>query len=63
MDRRLLLWTLVAFFGASVAFSVVQDLTRDEPIAVTIALEVVVLALIIGFIVLLVRRNERRGGS
>jgi hypothetical protein len=54
---RTLLWTLVAFFGASIAFRAVQNATEDEPLAVTIAIEVVVLAAIIGLIVFLVRRQ------
>lgn len=60
MQRSTLLWALVAFFGASLAFSAVQDLTEDESTAVTLIAQVVVLALIIGLIVLLVRRSERR---
>lgn len=55
MSRQTLLWTLVVFFGASLAFNAVQDLTEDEPIGVTIAVEVAVLAAIIGVIVLIVR--------
>lgn len=53
--RGTLLWTLVAFFGASLAFRAVQDLTEDESIGVTIAAELVVLGAIIGLIVLIVR--------
>lgn len=55
MSRQTLLWTLVVFFGASLAFNAVQDLTADEPIGVTIAVEVAVLAAIVGLIVLVVR--------
>ena len=51
------MWTLVAFFGASIAFRAVQDATADEPVAVTIAIEVVVLAAIVALIVWLVRRQ------
>ena len=58
MGGRTLLWTLVAFFGASIAFRAVQEWTEDEPVGVTIAIEVVVLAAIIGFIVVLVRRQD-----
>ena len=57
MGGRTLLWALVAFFGASIAFRAVQNATEDEPVAVTIAIEVVVLATIIGLIVVLVRRQ------
>ena len=59
MERSTLLWTLVAFFGAAIAFNGVQQLTEDESTLVTIGLELVVLALIIAFIVFVVRRSER----
>jgi hypothetical protein len=59
VDRETLLWALVAFFGATVAFQLVQRFTEDESVLVTIALEVVVLALIVGGIVVLVRRGRR----
>ena len=55
MNRSTVAWTLVAFFGASLAFNAVQDLTRDEPIWVTLLIEVGVLAAIVAFIVVLVR--------
>lgn len=59
MERSTLLWTIVAFFGAAIAFNGVQQLTEDESTLVTIGLELVVLALIIAFIVFVVRRSER----
>jgi hypothetical protein len=57
VDRRTLLWTLVAFFGASIAFAAVQRATADQPAGVTLAIELVVLGAIIAFIVVLVRRQ------
>lgn len=60
MERSTVLWTLVAFFGAAIAFNGVQQLTEDESTLVTIGLELVVLVLIIAFIVFVVRRSERR---
>ena len=60
MDRNNFLWTLVAFFGAAIAFNGVQQLTEDASTVVTILAELVVLGLIIGFITLVVRRAERR---
>ena len=59
MDRNTILWTIVAFFGAAIAFNGVQQLTEDESTLVTILAELVVLALIIGFITFVVRRSER----
>jgi len=58
MDRTSLLWALVLFFGAAVAFRLVQRLTEDSPLAVTLAIELAVLALIIGGIIVVVRRKR-----
>ena len=58
MDRTSLLWALVLFFGAAIAFRLVQRLTEDSPVAVTLALEVAVLALIIAGIIVIVRRKR-----
>jgi len=55
MDRNTVLWSLVAFFGATVAFQGVQRLTDGESVLLTIGLEVVVLAVIVSAIVLVVR--------
>jgi membrane protein DedA with SNARE-associated domain len=63
MERSTILWSLVAFFGAAIAFNAVQDLTEDESTLVTLAAEVVVLGLIIAFIIFIVRRSERRDGK
>lgn len=59
MQRTTLLWTLVAFFGASILFRAVINATEDSPVLVTIALELVVLGALVGLIVLLVRRSDR----
>ena len=58
MDRNAVIWTLAAFFGASVAFRAIQDATEDEGILVTIGLEVAALGAIVGLIVVLVRRQR-----
>ena len=58
MDRRTLLWALVAFFGASLAFNTINDLSEGEPLGVRIALQVLALAVIVGVISLLVRRKS-----
>ena len=59
MERSTLLWTLVVFFGASIAFAAVRDLTADESTAVIVLAQVALLAVIVGAIVLVVRRRER----
>jgi membrane protein DedA with SNARE-associated domain len=59
VQRSTVLWALVAFFGASIAFNAVQDLTEDQSTGVTLLVELVVLAAIVALIVVLVRRNDR----
>jgi hypothetical protein len=59
MDRRTLLWTLTAFFGATVAFNLVANLTADESTGVRLALQLLTLVLVVGLIVLVVRRQNR----
>ena len=57
MDRTALLWTLVVFFGASIMFRAIRNATDDESIGVTLGLEVVAGLVVIGAIVLIVRRR------
>ena len=57
MDRTTVLWALVLFFGATIAFRAIQRLTEDSPVAVTLALEVVVLVAIIAGVVVVRRRR------
>ena len=59
MERSTLLWSLVVFFGASIAFAALRDLTADESTVVTVLAQVALLAVIVGAIVLVVRRRER----
>ena len=58
VDRRMILWTLVVFFGASLVFNVIQDATRGEPVGVTLALEAVALVAIVAALVLITRRRR-----
>ena len=58
MDRTTVIWTLVAFFGASILFRAIQSATEDESTGVTIAIEVAALAVIVGVIVLVARRRR-----
>jgi hypothetical protein len=53
------LWTLVVFFGASIIFSTIGRETKDEGVGVTLALELVAGLLLVGAIVLVVRRRGR----
>ena len=58
MDRNTLLWTLTLFFGASIAFSAVRRATKGESVALTLGLEALLLALIVGGVVIVVRRRR-----
>jgi hypothetical protein len=58
VDRNTFLWALTLFFGASIAFSAIRRATKGESLAVTLGLEVLLLALIVGGIVIVVRRRR-----
>jgi hypothetical protein len=57
VDRNTLLWTLVVFFGASILFGAIANATSDESAGVRLGLQLGALALLIGAIVLYVRRR------
>ena len=58
MGRDSVLWLLVVFFGGSVVFGGLRRITEDEPVGVVIAVQVGALALIVGGLVLFVRRRR-----
>ena len=58
MERHTLLWTLVLFFGASLVFGSIQNATEDQSTLVTLGLEVLALAVIVGALVFFVRRRK-----
>ena len=55
MERNTLLWTLVVFFGATLVFGLLRNLTEGEPVGVRLGVQVAALALIVGGITLFVR--------
>ena len=57
MDRRTFLWTITAFFGATVVFGLIRTTTEDAGAGVSIGLQLVALALIVVAIVLVSRRQ------
>ena len=59
MDRRTVLWTLTAFFGASVAFNLVSSLSEGESATVRLLLQLVALALVLGLVAIVVRCQGR----
>jgi hypothetical protein len=57
MDRNTVLWTLVVFFGASLLFASIRDATRDEGIGLALGLQLLAGLLLVGAIVLWLRRR------
>jgi hypothetical protein len=57
VDRRTLLWTLVAFFGAGLVFFGVRQATEGASTAVVLGAQLLALAAIVAVIVVLVRRQ------
>jgi hypothetical protein len=58
MDRNTMLWALVLFFGASIAFSTIRSATKDQSIGVTLGLEALALAAIVAGVVIVVKRRR-----
>jgi hypothetical protein len=59
VDRDTVLWTLVVFFGATVLFGLIGNATEDEGTAVRIGLQALVGLILIGALVVFVRRSRR----
>jgi len=59
VDRNTALWTLVVFFGASILFAALRNATRDEGAGVTLAIQLLAGAVVVGAIVLFVRWRRR----
>jgi hypothetical protein len=58
VDRDTVLWTLVLFFGASIMFAAIRSATEDEGTGVSLALQLVAGLVLVGAIVLFVRRRR-----
>jgi hypothetical protein len=59
VDRNSVLWVLVVFFGASVLFGVIGNATEDESDGVRIGLQAVAGLVLIGLLVVYVRRQRQ----
>ena len=57
MDRNTLLWTLVVFFGASIMFAAIRNATSDESAGLQLAAQLGAGLLVVGALVLFVRRR------
>jgi MYXO-CTERM domain-containing protein len=58
VERNTVLWTLVVFFGASILFGAIRNATDDEGAGVQLAAQLGVALLLVGAIVLFVRRRR-----
>jgi hypothetical protein len=54
--NTMLLWTFVAFFAGTLLFGSLRRATEDSSTAVTVLVQLAALAVVIGVIVLVVRR-------
>jgi hypothetical protein len=51
------MWTLVVFFGASIVFAAISRATEDEGVGVSLGLQALAGLVIVGAIVLFMRRR------
>ena len=58
MHRQTTLWSLVLFFGGMILFGAINRATEGEPLVLRFGLQIVTLALVIGGILLFVRRRD-----
>ena len=58
MNRDTVLWTLVVFFGASILFAAVRDATKDEGTGIALLAQLAAGALLVGAIVVFIRRRR-----
>jgi MYXO-CTERM domain-containing protein len=59
VDRDSVLWTIVVFFGASVLFAAIRNATEDEGTGVSLVLQLTAGLLLVGAIILFMRRRRR----
>jgi membrane protein DedA with SNARE-associated domain len=62
VDKRLLLWVLVVFFGSSIIFRAIRRATEDESAGVSIVLGLAAFGVIVGGLTWFVKWRDR-GGS
>ena len=58
MNRHTLLWTLVVFFGASIMFGAIRNATEGESPGVQLLIQLGAGVLLVGAIVVYVRRHR-----
>jgi len=58
VNRDTVLWTLVLFFGASIMFAAIRNATEDESTGLSLGLQLFAGLLLIGAVILFVRRQR-----
>jgi hypothetical protein len=58
VERTTVMWTIVVFFGASVLFGTISNLTEDESTGLRVGLEAAAGLALVGLLVLIVRRTR-----
>lgn len=58
MDVKIILWSIALFLGSGLIFRAIGDATASSPFGVTLGLQALALALIVGVVVLVVRRSR-----
>ncbi len=58
MNRDTVIWTLVLFFGASIMFGAIREVTKDEGTGLSLAAQLAAGLLLVGAIVVFVRRRQ-----
>jgi hypothetical protein len=59
VDRNSVLWAIVVFFGSAVVFGAIGNATEDESAALRVGLQAVAGIVIVGVIVVVLRRNRQ----
>jgi hypothetical protein len=59
VDRDTVLWTIVVFFGASILFAAIRNATEGEGVGVSLVLQLAAGLLLVGAIVVFIRRRRR----
>ncbi|MBA3263023.1 MAG: hypothetical protein H0T69_11275 [Thermoleophilaceae bacterium] len=59
MDRNTLLWAIVVFFGATVLFGAIGNLTEDEGDVLRIGLQAIAGLIVVAALVVYVRKTRK----
>ena len=57
MDKKIILWSLVLFFGCSIVFRAIDDAASSGGKGLSLGIQALVMVAIIGVVVLIVRRK------